>query len=53
MHIKEYNDKNLEEAHEERDNTKTVNCTVIYLDQCVSLNKCRQFCQSMGASSCR
>ncbi|XP_037823055.1 protein twisted gastrulation isoform X1 [Lucilia sericata] len=47
------NDKNLDEALKERDNMITVNCTVIYLDQCTSWNKCRQSCQSTGASSYR
>ncbi|EDW75060.1 uncharacterized protein Dwil_GK19972 [Drosophila willistoni] len=48
------NDKNLDEAIKERDNNiVTVNCTVIYMDQCVSLNKCRQSCQLTGASSYR
>ncbi|XP_002025813.2 protein twisted gastrulation [Drosophila persimilis] len=47
------NDKNLDEAIQERDNIVTVNCTVIYLDQCVSWNKCRKSCQSTGASSTR
>lgn len=49
----EFNDKNLEDGHEDRDNLMTMNCTVIYLDQCVSLNKCRQSCQTTGASSYR
>ncbi|XP_061398557.1 protein twisted gastrulation-like [Musca vetustissima] len=30
-----------------------VNCTVVYLDNCVSWNKCRQTCRSTGASSYR
>ncbi|XP_017112941.1 protein twisted gastrulation [Drosophila gunungcola] len=47
------NDKNLDEAIQERDNIVTVNCTVIYLDQCVSWNKCRTSCQTTGASSTR
>lgn len=49
----EFNDKNIEDGHEDRDNMMTMNCTVIYLDQCVSLNKCRQSCQTTGASSYR
>lgn len=31
----------------------TVNCTVVYFDQCISWNKCRQSCRSTGASSYR
>ncbi|XP_065362191.1 protein twisted gastrulation-like [Calliphora vicina] len=37
----------------ETDANLTVNCTVVYLDQCVSWNKCRQSCRSTGASSYR
>ncbi|KAH8387581.1 hypothetical protein KR093_008061 [Drosophila rubida] len=48
-----YNDKNLDDGAEERDNLLTVNCTVIYWDHCVSMNKCRQSCQTTGASSYR
>ncbi|EDW68684.2 uncharacterized protein Dvir_GJ12558 [Drosophila virilis] len=29
------------------------NCTVLYLDQCTSWNKCRQTCQKTGAASYR
>ena len=29
------------------------NCTVAYMSQCMSLNKCRQGCQSMGAARYR
>lgn len=47
------NDKNLDEAIQERNNIVTVNCTVIYLNQCVSWNKCRHSCKSTGASSTR
>lgn len=47
------NDKHLEESLKERDNIMTVNCTVIYFDQCTSFGKCRQSCLSTGASSYR
>ncbi|XP_001352597.3 protein twisted gastrulation [Drosophila miranda] len=30
-----------------------VNCTVLYLDQCTSWNKCRQTCLKTGATSYR
>lgn len=36
-------------AHHE----SATNCTVVYLDNCVSWNKCRQTCRSTGASSYR
>lgn len=31
----------------------TVNCTVAYMSQCMSWNKCKESCQTMGASSYR
>ncbi|KAG8233409.1 hypothetical protein J437_LFUL013402 [Ladona fulva] len=31
----------------------TINCTVAYMSQCMSWNKCRSSCQSTGASSYR
>lgn len=31
----------------------TVNCTVVYLSQCMSWNKCKESCSSMGAASYR
>ncbi|XP_073976349.1 protein twisted gastrulation-like [Rhodnius prolixus] len=31
----------------------TLNCTVVYMSQCMSWNKCKGSCQSMGASSYR
>ena len=31
----------------------TVNCTVAYMNQCSSMNKCWDNCESMGASSAR
>lgn len=46
----EYQD--LEDAAFERQITK-VNCSVIYIASCISWNKCRQSCQSFGASSYR
>ena len=33
--------------------TVTVNCSVAYMSQCMSWNKCKTSCQSMGASSYR
>ncbi|XP_023330723.1 twisted gastrulation protein homolog 1-A [Eurytemora carolleeae] len=35
------------------DSHVTVNCTVAYIAQCVSWNKCKASCRSMGASSYR
>lgn len=34
-------------------NVVTVNCTVAYLSQCLSLGKCRNHCSAMGASYMR
>ncbi|XP_037940178.1 protein twisted gastrulation isoform X2 [Teleopsis dalmanni] len=47
------NEKNEGEMLKERDDIVTVNCTVIYYDQCTSWNKCKKSCQSTGASSYR
>ncbi|UYV80210.1 TWSG1 [Cordylochernes scorpioides] len=33
--------------------TQTVNCTVAYMSQCMSWNKCKNSCRSMGAASYR
>ncbi|XP_071448838.1 twisted gastrulation protein homolog 1-A [Hetaerina americana] len=33
--------------------TATINCTVAYMSQCMSWNKCKTSCQSTGASSYR
>ena len=35
------------------DSLVTVNCTVAYMAQCMSWNKCKASCTSMGASSYR
>merc|ERR1712029_517605 len=37
----------------EVDNKVTVNCSVAYMAQCMSWNKCKASCRSMGASSYR
>merc|ERR1712029_262506 len=37
----------------EVDNKVTVNCSVAYMAQCMSWNKCKASCTSMGASSYR
>ncbi|QQP57703.1 Twisted gastrulation, partial [Caligus rogercresseyi] len=34
-------------------NFSTLNCTVTYLTQCASMNKCKKACESMGAGSYR
>lgn len=36
-----------------RDDIVTVNCTVVFMAQCLSSNKCKQNCESMGATSYR
>jgi hypothetical protein len=35
------------------DDLVTVNCTVVFLNQCVSANKCKASCSTMGATSGR
>ncbi|XP_055913595.1 protein twisted gastrulation [Eupeodes corollae] len=47
------NEQDSDEILKERDHMITVNCSVIYLSPCISWNKCRQSCQSTGASSYR
>ncbi|KAL7306764.1 hypothetical protein TKK_0001130 [Trichogramma kaykai] len=42
-----------EKNHSLKPNVMTVNCTVAYMSECQSWNKCRQACQSMGSSSYR
>lgn len=42
-----------ESKHPQKPNTVTVNCTVAYMAQCSSWNKCKASCQSMGATSFR
>ncbi|XP_012223504.1 twisted gastrulation protein homolog 1-A [Linepithema humile] len=42
-----------EEQHPLKPNIVTVNCTVAFMAQCSSWNKCKASCQSMGASSYR
>lgn len=42
-----------EEIHPLKPNVMTVNCTVAFMAQCNSWNKCRASCQSMGATSYR
>lgn len=42
-----------EEVHPLKPNVMTVNCTVAFMAQCNSWNKCRASCQSMGATSYR
>lgn len=38
---------------EPKSNIVTVNCTVAYQSQCMSWNKCKHHCQTMGSSSYR
>ncbi|XP_015186374.1 PREDICTED: twisted gastrulation protein homolog 1-A-like isoform X1 [Polistes dominula] len=42
-----------EVVHPLKPNIMTVNCTVVFMAQCNSWNKCRASCQSMGANSYR
>uniref|UniRef100_A0A336K423 CSON000479 protein n=1 Tax=Culicoides sonorensis TaxID=179676 RepID=A0A336K423_CULSO len=46
-------DQELDPKYNERENIITVNCTVAFMSQCMSNNKCKESCQSMGASSYR
>lgn len=36
-----------------REDILTLNCTVVFMTQCLSSNKCKQNCESMGASGYR
>ena len=40
-------------SSEGEDGLVTVNCTVAYMGQCMSWNKCKASCTSMGSSSYR
>lgn len=46
-------DQELDTVSKERENIITYNCTVVYMSQCLSWNKCKQNCESMGATSYR
>ncbi|XP_055587105.1 protein twisted gastrulation [Uranotaenia lowii] len=47
-------DNDLKPRFEEQSkNTITVNCTVAYQAQCMSWNKCKESCRTMGSSSYR
>lgn len=46
-------DQELDPRLKERKNIVTLNCTTIYFSQCMSWNKCRESCSSMGANSYR
>lgn len=53
----ETSDQNLDlesaSARRRNSNVMTFNCTVVYMSQCLSWNKCRTNCQSMGSTSYR
>lgn len=42
-----------QDVHSGKSNILTINCTVAYLTDCKSWNKCQAHCKSMGASSYR
>ncbi|KRY35524.1 protein twisted gastrulation [Trichinella spiralis] len=44
---------NIEQRREEMESLINVNCTVAFLKQCLSVEKCRSACSSMGASAYR
>lgn len=46
-------DQELDTNVKPRENIVTHNCTVVYISQCLSWNKCKENCQSMGATSYR
>lgn len=46
-------DQTLDPAQKSHDDIVTHNCTVVYMSQCLSSNKCKQNCESMGATSLR
>lgn len=47
-------DQNLDTTQlKPREDIITYNCTVVYMSQCVSVNKCKRTCESMGATSFR
>ncbi|XP_031626994.1 protein twisted gastrulation [Contarinia nasturtii] len=46
-------DQNLDSSMKSREEIVTHNCTVVYMSQCLSSNKCKQNCESMGATSYR
>ncbi|KAH8380006.1 hypothetical protein KR009_008483 [Drosophila setifemur] len=43
----------LDDLHSSDPSESGLNCTVLYLDQCTSWNKCRQTCLKTGATSYR
>ncbi len=43
----------IRHGHQKVTSTEYQNCTVAYMSQCMSLNKCRTSCQSMGSASYR
>lgn len=47
------NEQELDATIKERENIITKNCTVLYVSQCLSVNKCREHCVNMGASASR
>ncbi|XP_055683051.1 protein twisted gastrulation [Lutzomyia longipalpis] len=46
-------EQDLESVAKTEKNIVTLNCTVAYLSQCMSWNKCKDHCNSMGATSYR
>lgn len=52
-HMRTATSNHDEELHPLKPDVMTVNCTVAFMSQCTSWNKCQASCQSMGASSYR
>lgn len=44
---------NLSDSTDQENPTHTHNCTVVYMPQCMSGNKCKELCTTVGANSYR
>lgn len=54
VYIPGSNDHDLDETDTQQHLSSIApNCTVVYMNQCLSYNKCKENCESMGASSLR
>ncbi|EDV95869.1 protein twisted gastrulation [Drosophila grimshawi] len=53
VHTFTINSNDIKDVEEEEEQEVSMNCTVLYLDECTSWNKCRQTCEKTGAASYR
>jgi len=53
LHIQVFESNGVAQEDPAKPNVLTINCTVAYMSDCMSINKCKANCQSMGASSYR